>query len=171
MNEVIRTDNTDVIANACKKIAELENQNHLLGERCNQLLKDKGELTDKVTELKKINRKLYKAKVKDYCKLEQKLEQIEKDLADYQFNYPTIKELKKENEQLRNNGFTVSAMTEQQLKVAIEKGEHLEKQIEQAKEIIKDLSKYVNDCKWYVQNGYGKLQKELVAKAEQFLKE
>ena len=47
----------------------------------------------------------------------------------------------------------------------------LEGQLEQAKEIIKDLSKYVNDCKWYVQNGYDKLQKELVAKAEQFLKE
>lgn len=33
--------------------------------------------------------------------LEQKLEQTEKDLADYQFNYPTIKELKKENAELR----------------------------------------------------------------------
>lgn len=60
--------------------------------------------------------------------LERKLEQTEKDLADYQFNYPTIKELEEENEQLRNNGFTVSAMTEQQLKVAIEKGEQLEKE-------------------------------------------
>lgn len=29
--------------------------------------------------------------------LEQKLEQTEKDLADYLFNYPTIKELEKEN--------------------------------------------------------------------------
>ena len=36
--------------------------------------------------------------------------------------------LKKENSELRNNGFTVSAMTEQQLKVAIEKGEQLEKE-------------------------------------------
>ena len=36
--------------------------------------------------------------------------------------------LKKENAELRNNGFTVSAMTEQQLKVAIEKGEQLEKE-------------------------------------------
>ena len=32
--------------------------------------------------------------------LEQKLEQAEKDLADYQFNYPTIKELQKENAEL-----------------------------------------------------------------------
>jgi len=33
--------------------------------------------------------------------LEQKLEQTEKDLADYQFNYPTIKELEKENAQAK----------------------------------------------------------------------
>ena len=32
--------------------------------------------------------------------LEQKLEQAEKDLADYQFNYPTIKELSEENAKL-----------------------------------------------------------------------
>ena len=35
-----------------KKIEELENQNKLLGERCNQLLKDKGELTDKIADIK-----------------------------------------------------------------------------------------------------------------------
>ena len=34
---------------------------------------------------------------KQIAELEQKLEQTEKDLADYQFNYPTIKELEKEN--------------------------------------------------------------------------
>lgn len=37
-------------------------------------------------------------------------------------------ELERENEELRNNGFTVSVMTEQQLKVALEKGEQLEKE-------------------------------------------
>lgn len=39
-----------------------------------------------------------------------------------------ITKLEKENAELRNNGFTVSAMTEQQLKVALEKGEQLEKE-------------------------------------------
>ena len=34
--------------------------------------------------------------------LEQKLEQTEKDLADYQFNYPKIKELEKENAELKD---------------------------------------------------------------------
>ena len=33
--------------------------------------------------------------------LEAKLEQTEKDLAEYQFNYPTIKELEKENAELK----------------------------------------------------------------------
>ena len=38
---------------------------------------------------------------KENAKLERKLEEIEKDLADYQFNYPTIKELQKENALLK----------------------------------------------------------------------
>ena len=39
----------------------------------------------------------------EYVKqLERKLEQTEKDLADYQFNYPTIKELQKENAELKS---------------------------------------------------------------------
>ena len=35
-----------------KKIEDLENQIRLLGERCNQLLKDKGNLTDQIVDLK-----------------------------------------------------------------------------------------------------------------------
>jgi len=38
---------------------------------------------------------------KENAELERKLEQTEKDLADYQFNYPTIKELEKENAELK----------------------------------------------------------------------
>ena len=64
----------------------------------------------KAKELEEENNKLldvisnYEVKVSD---LEQKLEQTEKDLADYQFNYPTIKELSKENAELkgRTEGF------------------------------------------------------------------
>ena len=40
---------------------------------------------------------------KENAELERKLEQTEKDLADYQFNYPTIKELQKENAELYDN--------------------------------------------------------------------
>lgn len=46
----------------------------------------------------------------------------------------------------------------------------LKAELADAKEIIRELSKYVSDSKWYVQNGYVELQKELVAKAETFLK-
>lgn len=38
-----------------KQIEELENENKLLGERCNQLLKDKGDLTDKIEKMKCCN--------------------------------------------------------------------------------------------------------------------
>ena len=50
--------------------------------------------------------------------LEQKLEQTEKDLADYQFNYPSIKELEKENNKL------LDVINNQDVKIA-----DLEKQI------------------------------------------
>ena len=50
VKEEIRTDNTDVIANACKKIAELEKQNELLAKHILELQADKGRLTDKLTE-------------------------------------------------------------------------------------------------------------------------
>ena len=42
--------------------------------------------------------------------LEYKLEQTEKDLQDYQFNYPTIKELEKENAELKERLKKYSAM-------------------------------------------------------------
>ena len=94
-----------------------------------------------------------------------------------------IEELEKENEELRNNGFTVSAMTEQQLKVAIEKGEQLEKdfriceknadtyydQRTRAKEIIREYMRFepmIGTCAFYSEE-YEKTKK----KAEQFLKE
>ena len=48
--------------------------------------------------------------------LEQKLEQTEKDLADYQFNYPTIKELEKENKTLEG-----CLLAEQELTQTLEK--------------------------------------------------
>ena len=67
----------------------------------------------------------------DVLKLRIEKEQLEQEnnkLLDVINNQDVkIAELEKENAELRNNGFTVSAMTEQQLKVAIEKGEQLEK--------------------------------------------
>lgn len=44
MTEEIRTDNTDVIANACKKITELEEENEQLRKRIEKYKKDLKEL-------------------------------------------------------------------------------------------------------------------------------
>ena len=38
--------------NKADELTILLNENRLLGERCNQLLKDKGELTDKIADIK-----------------------------------------------------------------------------------------------------------------------
>ena len=62
-------------------ITELERKNRLLGERCNQLLKDKGELTDKVKELQ------------DHL-----AEEVELHLHAEEY----IKSLEKENAELKN---------------------------------------------------------------------
>ena len=53
----------------------------------------------------------------------------------------------------------------------IDKNKELQEQNTKAKEIIRELTKYVSDSKWYVQKGYTELQKELVANAEALLKE
>ena len=64
---------------------------------------------------------------REFADLEQRLEQTEKDLADYQFNYPTIKELEKENAELkadndaRKFAMAMSEKVEKQLREQIEK--------------------------------------------------
>ena len=50
----------------------------------------------------------------------------------------------------------------------------LEKQIKKLDEgcdIIEELSKFINDCKWYCQHGYEEKQKELIEKVNNFLEE
>lgn len=66
----------------------------------NRAVKEEWRIGDR-TRLKRLlekNLTLYRENVE----LEQKLEQTEKDLADYQFNYPTIKELEQENAKLKS---------------------------------------------------------------------
>ena len=65
-----------------------------------------------MTELEKeLNRRadIIIRQEKRIAELENKLEQTEKDLADYQFNYPTIKELQKENAELKEKFLKVKA--------------------------------------------------------------
>ena len=40
------------LADMANKIAKLDKENELLGERCNQLLKDKGALLDQIEKMK-----------------------------------------------------------------------------------------------------------------------
>lgn len=63
-----------------EKIAELEQENRLLGERCNQLLKDKGDLTD-------VNSRLLSqvaATTKRVIELEQQIEKMKADVKQEQ---------------------------------------------------------------------------------------
>ena len=67
---------------------------------------------------------------KKVAELEQKLEQTEKDLSDYQFNYPTIKELQKEKAEFKEQ---LARITEERngYKITVNSYEHT----------IKDLRK------------------------------
>ena len=77
-----------------------------------------------------------------------------------------IADLEKENAELRNNGFTVSAMTEQQLKVALEKGEQLEKE---NAELKKELG-ITRRC-WYDQKNISLDTNCKLHKAKELLKQ
>ena len=88
--------------------------------------------------------------------LEQKLEQTEKDLADYQFNYPKLKELQKENAELRHiNSVTLSQLN-------LDNGE-----------LIIELTKAKELLELFIQWNYGCCKepdyKDIVKQAEQFL--
>ena len=95
---------------------------------------------------------------REFADLEQRLEQTEKDLADYQFNYPTIKELEKENAELKER------LAETNLN-----GNIVLRELTKAKEIIREYMRFepiIGTCSFYSEE-YEKTK----TKAEQFLKE
>ena len=94
--------------------------------------------------------------------LEQKLEQTEKDLADYQFNYPTIKELEKENKILAQQIKDLRKDLEENKSDCALCYSKDKEQLEWAKEIIREFM--ITET-----GGIG--YSELYDKAEQFLKE
>ena len=106
------------------------------------------------------------------AELEQKLEQTEKDLADYQFNYPTIKELQKENAELKE---FVNAPHTKGRKTT--RGDYiktvwdLSKQLTKAKELLERL--LITSCNSDVLNLLPNCSEVLRVRveAEQFLKE
>ena len=91
---------------------------------------------------------LFDEQEKRIAELEQKLEQTEKDLADYQFNYPTIKELTQTNNNLLdviNNQDVKIADLEQDLKhkkIAIQtRNKRIADLEKKVKELEKELAK------------------------------
>ena len=91
-------------------------------------------VNDKKLKLNYIKPKDLKILLAEFCEEQIAELKAECDLA-IEGRDVKIKELEKENTELRNNGFTVSAMTEQQLKVALEKGEQLEKENAELKKV------------------------------------
>ena len=73
-----------------KRIAELEYTNKRISDECHKLVDSLEQKQNHIAALEK-----------HIAELERKLEQTEKDLADYQFNYPTIKKLEKEIAELK----------------------------------------------------------------------
>ena len=61
-------------------ITELERKNRLLGERCNQLLKDKGDLTDRLDQLQEQNSQMFNT----IALQEQQIEKMKADVKQEQ---------------------------------------------------------------------------------------
>ena len=89
-------------------IADLERENRLLGERCNQLLKDKGELTDQIADIKANCDLAIEGRDIKIKELELELT-VEKDLHQEETNLHIhaedyIKSLEQQIEKMRNCG-------------------------------------------------------------------
>ena len=85
MTEVIRTDNTNVIANACKKIAELEKENAELKETVTKMNNVITETFSKLTKAKELLKEFvhhYKAKTIYIENMQDLLEQSDQFLSE-----------------------------------------------------------------------------------------
>ena len=144
----------ETIKTLIQENTDLEKENRLLGERCNQLLKDKGDLTDQIANIKANCDLAIEGRDVKIMELKKENAGLEKESNRlFLEGAKRVEELEKENADLRNNGFTVSAMTEQQLKVALKKGEQLEKENAELKEQIEKMKRHCN-CKHRDSEGY-----------------
>lgn len=102
---------------------------------------------------------------KENAELKRNLEQTEKDLSDYQFNYPTIKELQEENAKLKEK-----LKPENCLKLLAKEGyiKFSSEQLSRAREILKGLY-FIIQSRIDYENNTGIADE--MARAEQFLKE
>jgi hypothetical protein len=104
----------------------------------------------------------------EYIKsLEQKLEQTEKDLADYQFNYPKIKELEKENAELKEELKNWKDEWQEQVQKAIDEGYARTQQtiqLTKATELIEDMYDKIPAS-------HSDYYRDVMERARQFLKD
>ena len=97
------------IKRLCDRVGELWKENQLLGERCNQLLKDKGDLTDQIADIKAncdlaIEGRDVKIKEleKENAELKEKLKEKLKTVADKDLSFVAkFDALEKENAELK----------------------------------------------------------------------
>ena len=134
----------------------------------NYFVESAGYGRDKVINFMDIVNKALEQKGERITELERKLEQTEKDLADYQFNYPTIKELQKENTELTDELKALRESVKNYGAGCYENGlrngkRKLEEQLTKAKKIIQRLV-----TKLYK---YTRFTDDVLAEAEQFLSE
>ena len=104
---------------------------------------------------------------KRIAELEQKLEQTENDLADYQFNYPTIKELQKENAELKSENQKWKDEWQEQVQKATDEGyaRTLQTiQLNKTKELLTEFVHHYKAKTIYIEN-----MQDLLEQAEQFL--
>lgn len=112
---------------------------------------------------------MIREKDKSIAELEEKLEQTEKDLADYQFNYPTIKELKKENAELKSENQKWKDEWQEQVQKANDEGYARTLQTIQLNKAKKILQKVVTD--FHNMDCVSVHIDKTIAEAEQFLSE
>ena len=141
------------------EIKELEKENRLLGERCKQLLKDKGDLTDQIADIKANCDLAIEGRDVKIMELEEKNTELEKESNRlFLEGAKRVEELEKENAELKEKREQDCDSSQYEGFNCSEK-ERL-KQLTKAKEIIRQ---FLND--------YPVITKEVLDKLEQFIKE
>ena len=100
------------------------------------------------------------------AELERKLEQTEKDLADYQFNYPTIKKLEKENTDLRDNYDQFKAIAEPVIERLKNENAELKAELKAIDEAAADARKHITES-FRNKKSYWELEKDNIELREE----
>ena len=105
----------ETIKDQNEKLTDLEKENRLLGERCNQLLEDKGDLTDQIADIKANCDYILEGKEIEYREERKKLcDGFENMKATLESK---IAELKAENELIKNSDSLCKLIGEQKLQI------------------------------------------------------